>query len=244
MGPIIVDDKLPGADAGITPPTRNEASGGSSLRISNLDHADPTATATVLASAATDIGTEGHEGILRSLAARHGLSEPMENLLPFHSEHGEPSTLRFWGIANFDLKSSEPRLFIFDVRTEQVRLYLCAHGKNSDAGNHGYAKVFSNAIGSQCTSLGVYACAELYTGKHGPSMRLDGLENTNSNARKRAVVVHGAKYVSPEYVKRYGRIGRSDGCFALEIRYVGEVIAALTGGSLILAWHRGGRGGT
>jgi hypothetical protein len=67
-------------------------------------------------------------------------------------------------------------------------------------------------------------------------MRLDGLEATNSNARARAIVVHGANYVSPDMIRQTGRIGRSDGCPAVENRFKTEIVNALTGGSLLLAW--------
>jgi hypothetical protein len=144
---------------------------------------------------------------------------------------------RYWAIANFDLKSSAPRLFLFDVRDRRVQPYLCAHGIGSEGPtDDGYASVFSNRSGSNCTSLGVYRCAETYHGAHGFSMRLDGLESTNSNARARTIVVHGADYVSPEIIRLTGRIGRSDGCLAVENRYATEVVSALTGGSLVLAW--------
>lgn len=178
------------------------------------------------------------EAILRELAASHGLSAPMDALIRFRNEHGAPVSARYWGIADFDRRSSEPRLFVFDVRDNHVQPYLCAHGKGSEGPtDDGYANVFSNRSGSNCTSLGVYRCAETYHGKHGFSMRLDGLEASNSNARARAVVVHGADYVSQDMIRRTGRIGRSDGCLAVENRFVTEVVSALTGGSLILAWH-------
>lgn len=182
-------------------------------------------------------GANGDEAILRDLAASHGLSVPMETLIRFRNGRGAPMKARYWAIANFDLRSSEPRLFLFDVGERRVQPFLCAHGKGSEGStDDGYAEVFSDVVGSNCTSLGVYRCAETYEGKHGYSMRLDGLEPTNSNARGRAIVVHGASYVSPEFIAQSGRIGRSDGCLAVENRYVTEVVSALTGGSLVSAW--------
>jgi hypothetical protein len=180
---------------------------------------------------------DNDEVILRELAAGHELSAPMEALIKFRNDHGAPVSARYWAIANFDLRSSEPRLFLFDVRDNRVQPYLCAHGIGSEGPtDDGYASVFSNESGSNCTSLGIYRCAETYNGKHGFSMRLDGLEATNSNARARAIVVHGADYVSPDMIRQTGRIGRSDGCLALENRFCTEVVIALTGGSLVLAW--------
>jgi hypothetical protein len=177
------------------------------------------------------------EAFLREAAADHGLSDPMDTLIKFRNDRGSPMSAQYWAIANFDLQSAQPRLFLFDVRDQRVQSYLCAHGIGSDGPrDDGHAIVFSNRSGSNCTSLGVYSCGETYNGKHGFSMRLDGLQPTNSNARARAIVVHGADYVSPEVIARTGRIGRSDGCLAVENRFVTEVVSALTGGSLVLAW--------
>jgi len=190
----------------------------------------PAVVAAVAASA-------NDETILRELAASHDLSAPMEALINFRNERGAPTSARYWAIADFDLRSSEPRLFLFDVEDNRVESYLCAHGIGSEGPtDDGYATVFSNVPGSNCTSLGVYLCAETYNGRHGFSMRLDGLEPTNSHARARAIVVHGANYVSPDMIRRTGRIGRSDGCPAVENRFSTEVVSALTGGSLLLAW--------
>ena len=190
------------------------------------------------ASAPAVAARDNDEAILRELAASHELSAPMENLISFRNDHGAPLSARYWAIADFDRRSSEPRLFLFDVRDNHVQSYLCAHGKGSEGPtDDGYANIFSNQPGSNCTSLGVYRCAETYNGKHGFSMRLDGLEASNSNARARAVVVHGADYVSQYMIRRTGRIGRSDGCLAVENRFATEVVSALTGGSLVLAWY-------
>ena len=115
--------------------------------------------------------------------------------------------------------------------------YLCAHGRGSEGPtDDGFANVFSNVDGSNASSLGVYKCAETYFGENGFSMRLDGLEQTNSNARHRAVVIHGAAYVSPQMIADTGRIGRSQGCPAVEMHLVHDVVDALKSGSLLLAW--------
>jgi len=188
-------------------------------------------------SRALESERSGDEAVLRELAADYDLSDAMEALIRVRNERGAPMSARYWAISNFDLRSNKPRLFLFDVRDRGVQSYLCAHGIGSEGPtDDGYASIFSNESGSNCTSLGVYRCAETYSGRHGFSMRLDGLEPTNSNARARAIVVHGADYVSPEIIRRTGRIGRSDGCLAVENRYATEVATALTGGSLVLAW--------
>lgn len=239
---IIPDDKVGGVkiDRNVT---FVDAFGGAPMLVTRGLGADmaalasPLVAAPVAPSSPAVVASDNDETILRELAASQELSAPMEALINFRNNRGAPMSARYWAIADFDLKSSEPRLFLFDVNESRVQSYLCAHGIGSEGPtDDGYASVFSNESGSNCTSLGIYRCAETYNGRHGFSMRLDGLEATNSNARARAIVVHGADYVSPEMIRRTGRIGRSDGCPAVEIRFGTEVVSALTGGSLLLAW--------
>ena len=177
------------------------------------------------------------ELVLRSLAQGKGLAAAMERLISYRNQNFPASRPRYWGIINFHLHSKKDRLFVFDVAGEKVSGYLCAHGRGSEgASDDGMADLFSNVDGSNASSLGIYRCAETYQGDHGYSMRLDGLESTNSNARHRAIVVHGADYVSKQMIENTGRIGRSKGCPAVENQHVPEVVDALKSGSLLLAW--------
>ncbi len=117
-------------------------------------------------------------------------------------------------IIDFSLSSTEKRLWVIDVKNNAIIFQsLVAHGRNS--GNE-FATNFSNIPESHKSSLGFYATGETYYGKHGYSMRLDGLEKgINNNARKRAIVVHGASYVSETFINQNGRLGRSFGCPSL-----------------------------
>lgn len=133
------------------------------------------------------------------------------------------------GVIDFAQKSTKERFYIIDLESGHVETYLTAHGKGSDPDHDGYATVFSNQSGSQASSLGFYLTAETYQGSNGYSLRLDGLSSTNSNARRRAVVIHGAEYVNP------GSVGRSWGCPALDMRYYVEIINKIKGGMLIYA---------
>lgn len=99
------------------------------------------------------------------------------------------------------------------------------------------ADVFSNVPNSKASSLGIYECLNAYTGKHGKSLRLEGLESANSNAFDRSIVLHGANYVSDAFIAKYGRIGRSEGCFAVEMPVKDALIDELENGSLIIAWQ-------
>lgn len=134
-------------------------------------------------------------------------------------------------VIDFSKRSSERRLFIIDMKTGAVWAMPTAHGKGSDPDGDGYAQYFSNVSGSNASSLGFYRGAETYIGSNGLSLRMDGLSATNSNARSRAIVIHGADYVRDEKVIQ----GRSWGCPAVPHPYRDRVMATLKGGSLIYA---------
>jgi hypothetical protein len=118
-------------------------------------------------------------------------------------------------VIDFSLSANEKRLWIIDLSLNEVVLQTyVAHGRNS--GNE-FAKKFSNIPESFQSSLGFYTTAETYFGKHGYSLRLDGLEKgINDKARERAIVIHGADYVSESFIQNQGRLGRSLGCPALK----------------------------
>lgn len=139
-------------------------------------------------------------------------------------------------VIDFSLPSSEQRMWIFDLATQRVVLRdLVAHGRNS--GDH-EATAFSNILGSYQSSLGLFRAAESYNGRHGYSLRLDGLEpGVNDLARERAIVIHGADYVDPDWVSAYGRIGRSLGCPAVRQDVVNLVVDNLKGGQLVFKYY-------
>ncbi len=137
----------------------------------------------------------------------------------------------FLGMIDFTQTSVSRRFYLVDLQSGVVETYLVAHGKGSDPDFDGKATKFSNVDGSLMSSLGAYMVAETYQGKHGLSIRLDGLEATNSNARSRAIVLHAADYVN---TKR-NPIGRSFGCPAVESRNLERLVAALKNGALLYA---------
>ncbi|NJK85549.1 MAG: murein L,D-transpeptidase catalytic domain family protein [Bacteroidales bacterium] len=120
----------------------------------------------------------------------------------------------FLTIIDFSKPSTAERFFVVDLVNQKVLFKsLVSHGQKS---GDNYATTFSNRMQSHMSSLGFYLTGESYFGKHGYSMKLYGLENEfNSNAYKRAVVVHAANYVTYDYINKNGRIGRSFGCPAL-----------------------------
>jgi hypothetical protein len=138
-------------------------------------------------------------------------------------------------IADFSLPSSAPRFHLVEIASGRIGSHLVAHGRGSDPAHSGWLTRFSNEPGSMATSAGAYRTDGIYTGEHGRSIRLTGLDQTNDNALSRAIVAHAAWYVSPEMVRKYGMLGRSEGCFALEAASLKDVADRLGSGRLIFA---------
>ncbi|MFM7027096.1 MAG: murein L,D-transpeptidase catalytic domain family protein [Chakrabartia sp.] len=139
------------------------------------------------------------------------------------------------GLADFSLPSSEPRFFIVNMISGDVKHFYVTHGRGSDPEHDGWLKAFSNNYGSNATSRGAYVTRNYYEGKHGLSVRLSGLDHDNNNAEERAIVVHGAGYANPDLIRTTGKLGRSEGCFAFSFDRLTEVIARLGTGRMIFA---------
>lgn len=145
----------------------------------------------------------------------------------------KPSTLT---VIDFSRPSTEKRLWVYDLRSRAMLFEeLVSHGRNSGMN---LATAFSNVAESNMSSLGLYRTAEAYIGKHGYSLRLDGLDRGfNDRARDRAIVIHGADYVSEAITKAQGRLGRSLGCPAVRPAVSRELIDAVKGGGLVFAYY-------
>lgn len=138
-------------------------------------------------------------------------------------------------LVDFSARSALPRLHLVDMIDGRVASFLTAHGRGSDPAHTGMLKHFSNTPGSFATSRGAYETGALYDGKYGRAMRLAGLDPDNSNAEARAIVIHAAWYVSDEMIARHGKLGRSEGCFALSAQGLEQVLARLGPGRLLHA---------
>lgn len=138
-------------------------------------------------------------------------------------------------IIDFSLPSSKERLWVLDIIHGKVLFHcLVSHGLNS---GDLMAEKFSNIPGSNASSPGFYSTGETYIGKHGYSLKLDGLEmGINDKVRTRAIVMHGADYVSDEFIMRHGRLGRSFGCPAVPQELSKEIIQTIRGGSCLFIY--------
>ena len=138
-------------------------------------------------------------------------------------------------IADFSQPSTQKRLYVLDLKTKKVLFNtLVAHGKNTGAL---MAKNFSNSASSLKSSPGFYVTEDTYTGHNGYSLRINGLEkNINDNALNRAVVMHGAPYVSESFANSMGFIGRSWGCPAVPVAYHKAIINTIKGGSCLFIY--------
>ena len=139
------------------------------------------------------------------------------------------------GMVDFTLHSNEPRLFILDMMGGTMKSYLVAHGRGSDPEHDGYLSSFSGVPGSLATSRGAYVTADWYNGKYGSSMRLLGQDADNHTALERAIVLHEAWYSNPAMIRKWGKLGRSEGCFAVSEGLNKEMLYHLGGGRLIFA---------
>lgn len=136
-------------------------------------------------------------------------------------------------LLDFAAHSSKARFHIVDLKTNKILSVRASHGVGSDRDSDGYAERFSNTPNSKMSSLGFYKTAETYYGKHGKSLKLDGLSPTNSKARERYIVIHTATYVWETGKK----IGLSWGCPALTPEIGKKWIPLLAGGVLIYAFN-------
>ncbi|RTQ46043.1 murein L,D-transpeptidase catalytic domain family protein [Hymenobacter gummosus] len=135
-------------------------------------------------------------------------------------------------VIDFSRSSRQNRLWVIDLsRTRLLYHTLVAHGKNT---GEEFARTFSNRPGSEMSSLGFYLTGDTYQGKHGLSLKLQGLDaRYNSHAAERAVVVHGADYVGQDFIRQTGRLGRSQGCPALPPAESAGIIKTIKEGSVL-----------
>jgi hypothetical protein len=139
-------------------------------------------------------------------------------------------------VIDYSRPSTEKRLWVFDLQTRRLLFEeLVAHGQGS---GENMATLFSNQAESHQSSLGLFRTEDTYVGKNGYSLRLRGLDDHyNDQAYARAIVMHGAPYVSDEFARVQGRLGRSWGCPALREGIAREVIDTVKGRGLLFSYY-------
>lgn len=139
------------------------------------------------------------------------------------------------GIADFGLHSAKPRFHLVNMERGEVHSLHVSHGTGSDREHDGWLKQFSNVEGSNATSRGAYVTWEWYNGRYGTSVRLGGLDPSNDAALRRYIVMHRAAYAEPSHLDKWGRLGRSNGCFAFGDEQFRTALLTLSGGRLLYA---------
>ena len=149
---------------------------------------------------------------------------------------GDVTDLQTLTVIDYSRPSTQKRLWVFDLR-ERALLYeeLVAHGSGSGMD---VATNYSNQPNTHASSLGLFRTDDTYVGRNGYSLRMHGLDaGFNDTAYERAIVMHGAPYVSEDAIKLQGRLGRSWGCPALRAGIAREVIDTVKGNGLVFAYY-------
>ncbi len=139
-------------------------------------------------------------------------------------------------VCDFSLPSTENRLWVIDIAKRKVlfNTYV-AHGEGSGDDS---AYSFSNSVNSHKSSLGFYVTGDIYTGEHGISLRLNGMDyGFNDAAYDRGIVVHGAEYVNNKFVASHNRLGRSWGCPAVPTALYRPIIDAIKYGTCLFIYY-------
>ena len=139
------------------------------------------------------------------------------------------------GIADYGLHSAQKRFHFVNLGLSQVQSFHVCHGSGSDPEHDGWLNHYSNVEGSHASSRGAYVTWEWYQGRYGTSIRLGGLDPTNEAALRRYIVMHRAKYAEPQHLERWGRMGRSNVCFAMCDADFKQALLTLSGGRLLFA---------
>ncbi|MBA3053502.1 MAG: murein L,D-transpeptidase catalytic domain family protein [Sphingomonadales bacterium] len=183
------------------------------------------AQAAPLDLAASGIGRERFDSILlpqaRAALDRHGRMIANRDVI---------------GLVDFSAPSGTARFSLFDIAADRViSTHLVAHGSGSDPANSGWVERLSNRPGSNASCAGAFLTGPTYYGKHGRSRRLIGLDPNNDMAASRAIVIHAARYVDPGLAAAQGRVGRSQGCFAVSAAEIDTVLKVLGPDRLLYA---------
>lgn len=207
----------------------------------NIIGVTPSVETRVISNSTTNASESSAESLYHSLDMNN-LSRPAQSVFAkalegfYRLKAKGVITKDILTVVDFSLSANQKRMWVIDLSQKKILFNtLVAHGRNT--GNE-FAETFSNRPESNQSSLGFYATGEIYHGKHGMSLKLDGLERgKNDNARNRAVVVHGADYVSEKFIKQNSRLGRSQGCPAIPVELTKEIITTIKDKSCLFIFH-------
>lgn len=191
--------------------------------------------AATLVAAAPPRGGDSH--LVRAAQAAGLRPEVLRLAIEAHlrAEQTGVTTSPLLTVIDYSRPSTERRLWVLDLARDSVlERTLVAHGRRTGDNR---AERFSNRPGSFESSLGTFVTGESYSGRNGYSLRLRGLDHgLNDNAEARAIVIHGAWYATRDFVAKVGRLGRSEGCPALDPAVARRVIDRIKGGSVVFAY--------
>jgi hypothetical protein len=188
------------------------------------------------------IGRRGFLGLAAALAAvpaTAAIPTPLDPRLlaramaSFQRHRSQVRVADVIAIADYSQPSRTRRFHLVDMVAGGTTSMLVAHGRGSDPAHSGWLQQFSNQDGSYASCSGAFVTGAEYVGKHGRSMRLDGLDPSNSNALDRAIVVHSAPYVTEAMARDMGKVGRSQGCFTVTAADLQQVLARLGPGRFL-----------
>lgn len=168
----------------------------------------------------------------------HGVPrEPLDLIFRmFDYNEGRIPNTDYAVLVDYSRHSKEKRLYLLNLRTGVVQRFYVAHGIRSGVLE---TRSFSNIPDSWKSSLGFYYAKGTYVSeKNGLSLYLDGIDRSNSNSRFRNIVMHGAKYVSDEFIAQNGRLGWSEGCFAVGLEHLSYLVNLLQNGSILFSYHK------
>jgi hypothetical protein len=190
--------------------------------------------------AASTLANSFPAGVSTTPALASGLTAYQSRVMATAARQSQRVRGHLWradvvGIVDFAQPSWKPRMHFVNLENGTMRSFLVAHGRGSDPAHSGWLQSFSNVVGSEATSRGAYLTAEWYKGKYGTSIRLLGLDQDNSMALPRAIVMHPAWYVDAMMIEKWGKLGRSEGCFAMSNTDFNEALWHLSGGRLLFA---------
>lgn len=192
---------------------------------------------TGVASAASKHGkhSSAKKSRAKSSEPRHEVLKLGLQAVACAEDSGQPKAQRL-ALIDYSLSANVPRLWVYDLATGKVLFHeRVAHGRGT---GEAMAARFSNEPESFTSSLGLYRTLETYDGSNGYSLRLHGMEpGFNDRAYDRQIVMHGADYVSEDFIKASGRLGRSYGCPAVRREVAQPMIDSLKHGQYLFAYY-------